>query len=155
VKRAVGLTSPNHVGTRVDCYSFLTSETSLSHLINMGNHFTSIMCKTKTTNKPTAALPDMADVSVSCDTARFPSLVSSADPLSFIRLVQTTPHLPFEIYSVISGHLVGNSMFGTAANLNLVCKAIHLETLPTLYETLLCDRCIPKSWENKGFRYTK
>lgn len=66
-----------------------------------------------------------------------------------------TVDLPFEIYSIIAGFLTGDSKFGTAANLNIVSKAMRQETLPTLYETVLYDRGNPSSWRNEGYQYTK
>jgi hypothetical protein len=70
-------------------------------------------------------------------------------------LKRRTVDLPFEIYSIIAGFLTGDSKFGTAANLNIVSKAMRQETLPALYETVLYDRGNPSSWRNEGYQYTR
>lgn len=52
---------------------------------------------------------------------------------------QKTPDLPVTVFAVIAEHLIGQHAFKTAANLNLVCKAVHLETLSILFESFFFD----------------
>lgn len=71
--------------------------------------------------------------------------------------------LPVEIFGVIAGLLTGCHAFGTVANLNVASRAIHHETLPVLYETVLPDNVknLPyyggggKIQKPNGFRYTR
>jgi hypothetical protein len=51
-------------------------------------------------------------------------------------LLQNIPQLPVELFAVITEFLIGDLAFGTAANLNVVSKAVRSETLPILYETV-------------------
>lgn len=50
------------------------------------------------------------------------------------------PELPVEIFGVISEHLIGQHAFRSAASLNQIETAIHYETLPVLWESVLLDR---------------
>jgi hypothetical protein len=56
-------------------------------------------------------------------------------------------HLPVELMIIISEFLLGDSLFGTLANLNATCHAIHEETSPVLNETLVLDTV--SSWRDE------
>jgi hypothetical protein len=73
-------------------------------------------------------------------------------------LQSRVPHLPVEIYGVIAEHLIGQHAFGTAANINILSKAVHGETSPVLWETVIIERAYDDRWRTMlpiNMKYTK
>lgn len=68
------------------------------------------------------------------------------------------PDLPAEIFGLIAEHLVGQHSFGTAAALNVLSRAVHSETSPVVWETIVYDSRVCEAWEERpppNLRYTK
>ncbi|KAJ9092576.1 hypothetical protein QFC19_008684 [Naganishia cerealis] len=50
---------------------------------------------------------------------------------------RTDIELPLERYGLIAEFLIGDQAFGSLANLSLVNRSVHAETLPVLYDTVV------------------
>jgi hypothetical protein len=70
------------------------------------------------------------------------------------------PRLPCDMYGEIARALVADGAYKTAARLNRTCRAVHEETLPILYKTMivydaeLFGRSIGET-DSKGFKHVK
>jgi hypothetical protein len=66
-------------------------------------------------------------------------LLLSRYPTLLVSNVAYAVPFPVEIFGVIAGLLIGCHPCGSVANLKVASRAIHHETLPVLYESVLLD----------------
>jgi hypothetical protein len=70
------------------------------------------------------------------------------------------PQLPTELIVVIGEFLAGSFAYGSLANLNAATRAVHEETLPVLFDTVVWDDD-KKWWIHEkgrvpdGWKYTR
>lgn len=71
------------------------------------------------------------------------------------------PRLPTELIVTIAELLAGDLALGSVAKLNLACRAIHQETLPVLFDTVVWGKTNSQWWihrqgrEPKGWKWTR